>query len=254
MVANADVPSGAMTGLGTTLTTADNYRRFAHREAAGRSPLPLALIEVGASAGLNLLVYQYSYDYDGHRVDGLDPDGPTLVCHLEGPVPVPAEVPEVAWRRGLDLHPLDPGAEDDLRWLECLIWPGEEGRVERLHAAAATARRHPVTVEPGDLLERVADLVAAVPREVTTVVFHSAVLAYLDTDQRESFARTVRDLNVHWLSNEGPGVLEGVTAPVERDGFLLIENGATVIAETDPHGTWLRWIRDADTLADLGGT
>ena len=203
---------------------------------------PLALIEVGASAGLTLLVDRFSYDYDGHRVEGLDPAAPTLLCHLEGPVPVPETVPEVVWRRGLDLNPLDPADDADLHWLECLIWPGEEGRVERLRAAASTAHRHPVSVERGDLMDRLAELVAAAPRGVTTVVFHSAVLAYVDTGRRASFARMVRDLGVHWLSNEAPGVLEGATAPAERGGFLLVENGATVLAETDPHGTWLCWL------------
>ena len=77
------------------------------------------------------------------------PDGPGRArpqLPAAGPVPIPAQVPEVAWRAGLDLNPLDVTDDDDVRWLECLIWPGETGRRERLAAAIETARRDPPPV------------------------------------------------------------------------------------------------------------
>ncbi|HEY5018246.1 MAG TPA: DUF2332 domain-containing protein, partial [Streptosporangiaceae bacterium] len=103
--------------------------------ALAQLPQPLALIEIGASAGLTLLPDRYSYDYGDRQVTGTDPDAPVLSCRTLGPVPVPAQVPDVAWRAGLDLNPLDVTADDDVRWLECLLWPGEAGRPERLAAA-----------------------------------------------------------------------------------------------------------------------
>ena len=109
--------------------------------ALARLPPPLALIEVGASAGLTLLIDRYSYDYAGHRIAGQDPLAPTLRCEPCGPVPLPERVPEIAWRAGLDLNPLDVTSDDDVRWLSCLVWPGEGDRRQRLAAAVATARR-----------------------------------------------------------------------------------------------------------------
>jgi hypothetical protein len=100
-------------------------------------PGPLALLEVGAAAGLTLLPDVYSYDHGGHRVAGLDPDAPTMPCRPIGPVPLPNQVPQVVWRAGIDLHPLDVNDDDDMAWLSCLIWPGEDERVERLHQAVA---------------------------------------------------------------------------------------------------------------------
>src|SRR6202008_1014271 len=80
-------------------------------------PQPLALIEVGASAGLTLLPDKYSYGYYGDygepRVTGTDPLAPGLECQLRAPAPLPARVPEVAWRAGLDLNPLDVTDDDD---------------------------------------------------------------------------------------------------------------------------------------------
>ena len=105
-------------------------------------PQPLALIEVGASAGLTLLPDRYSYEYSSaqgsRRVDGTDPAAPLLRCAVTGPVPVPARVPAVAWRAGLDLSPLDVSDPGDVRWLHCLVWPGESDRARRLDDRAGT--------------------------------------------------------------------------------------------------------------------
>ena len=142
-------------------------------------PGPLALIEVGASAGLTLLLDRYSYDYAGHRVTGTDPRAPVLTCEPRGPVPLPGRVPDVVWRAGLDLNPLDVTSADDVRWLECLLWPGESGRQERLTAAIDAARRDPPRVHRGDLLADLPGLASQAPPGATLVIYHSAVLAVL---------------------------------------------------------------------------
>ena len=128
-------------------------------------PAPLALIEVGASAGLTLLFDRYSYDYDGHLIAGCDPDAPTLHCAVRGPAPLPARLPAIAWRAGLDLSPLDVTRDDDVRWLSCLVWPGESDRQARLAAAVASARRDPPAVHRGDLRTDLPAVAARAPAE-----------------------------------------------------------------------------------------
>jgi hypothetical protein len=204
---------------------------------------PLALIEVGASAGLTLLVDRYSYDYAGHRIEGLDPQAPTLRCAPDGPVPLPGRPPVIAWRAGLDLNPLSVASEDDVRWLTCLVWPGEGDRQERLAQAIAAARRDPPLVHRGDLIDDLPALAARAPAGATLVVYHSAVLAYVAPKRRRVFADLVRGLGAVWLSNEGPRVLADV--PVEAftgDPFVLVRNGRTPLATADGHGTWLHWL------------
>ena len=206
-------------------------------------PGPLALIEVGASAGLTLLVDRYSYDYAGHLVAGADPQAPVLHCRPDGPVPLPSRIPEVAWRAGLDLNPLDAAGDGDAAWLSCLLWPGETGRAERLAGALATARRSPPPLHRGDLLADLPGLAAHAPPHATLVVYHSAVLAYVDERKRSEFAAAVRRLGAVWLSNEAPGVLPDVTVQPGDDGaFVLIRDGTRALARTDPHGTWLTWL------------
>jgi hypothetical protein len=206
-------------------------------------PEPLALVEVGASAGLTLLPDRYSYDYAGHRIAGTDPRAPVLRCEPRGPVPLPARVPVVRWRAGLDLNPLDLGDDEDMRWLECLLWPGESDREQRLADAIAAARRDSPVVHRGDLLTDLAALAGQAPADATLVVYHCAVLAYVNEDQRRQFADAVGDLGAVWLSNEGPRVLPGVVAPVHDEApFLLVRDGRTPLAHTDPHGAWLEWL------------
>ncbi len=215
-------------------------------------PQPLALIEVGASAGLTLLPDRYSYDFAGHRVAGSDPEAPVITCDPRGPVPLPEGVPEIAWRAGLDLNPLDVTSDDDMHWLECLVWPGEADRRERLRAAVDTARRDPPPVFAGDLLTDVPALARQAPGDATLVIFHSAVLAYVDPGRRQDFARVVQGLNTIWISNEAPGVIadaagdtiaaDAAAASGYAGCFVLIRDGRTPIALTDGHGAWLQWL------------
>jgi hypothetical protein len=219
---------------------------------------PLALIEVGASAGLTLLVDHYSYDYAGHRLAGRDPQAPTLRCEPRGPVPLPAALPEVVWRAGLDLNPLDVNDADDMRWLSCLVWPGEGDREERLALAIASARRDPPAVHRGDLLTDLPGLAAQAPADATLVVYHTSVLAYVAPGERWRFFTAVADLDAVWLSNEVPGLVpqsgggasrargreeQSIASTAREEGAaLLIRDGRTPLAHTDPHGTWLRWL------------
>ena len=159
-------------------------------------------------------------------------------------MPLPERVPEINWRAGLDLNPLDVASDDDVRWLSCLVWPGEGDRGQRLAAAVATARRDPPVVRRGDLLTGLPALAALAPADATLVVYHSAVLAYVAPDHRRQFAAVVRGLRAVWLSNEAPGVVPGVyhTAPPGR-AVRARPGRQHPAGPADGHGTWLQWLR-----------
>jgi hypothetical protein len=155
-------------------------------------PGPLALIEVGASAGLCLLPDRYAYDYGGTIVG--DPTAPLrLACQPHGPVPIPTRLPEVVWRRGIDLAPIDLNDPDAVRWLECCVWPDQPQRLARLQATVELARADPPVVVRGDLLELVGPVVAQAPADATVVVFHAATLVYLPEPGRQRFAQLMAD-------------------------------------------------------------
>ena len=186
---------------------------------------PVALLEVGTSAGLCLFPDRYGYRYDtpsGSR--RISPDAGAapveLDCRLDENSSVPARLPEVVWRRGIDLNPIDVRDPDALEWLATLIWPGpdHDRRVARLRAAAAVAASDPPEITQGDLREILVDVAAESPEDATLVLFHTAVLLYLDEDDSARFVETVTDLSrtlgrrVFWLSTEGRGDVPGIDA------------------------------------------
>jgi hypothetical protein len=219
-----------------------------HLPVLGGIEGPIALLEVGASAGLCLYPDRYSYRYTGHPQ--LDPaDGSSTVvleCALRGETatPVPEALPEVVWRAGIDLHPLDVRSAADIDWLDALVWPEHDDRRARLRAAAEIAARTPPTLVSGDLNERLAALAAAAPSDATLVVFHTAVLMYLDDAGRDAFVRQVGEMPGHWLSVEGRSVVRGIRSrddvPNDSSDLVLAIDGVQQ-AWAHPHGRALTW-------------
>jgi hypothetical protein len=209
-------------------------------------PQPLALLEVGASAGLCLYPDMFSYQYgDLFRID--PPSGPgaaVLSCAIGGHVPVPVTVPEVIWRAGIDLNPLDVTDSADRRWLETLIWPEQDERRQRLAAAIQVARSDPPYLVAGDLNDKVTDLAGQAPSGATLVIFHTSVLAYLDAPGRAAFAATVRDLPGYWISNEIPSAVRFDSLPPSPDPSRLLSvlaQDGRPVAYSSSHGQYLHW-------------
>jgi hypothetical protein len=202
-------------------------------------PQPLALLEVGASAGLCLYPDRYAYRY-GDRVVGSGT--PVLDCALTGMAP-PARVPEVVWRAGLDLNPLDVTDPADAVWLDALVWPEHAHRRARLRAAAAVAAAEPPLLVRGDLVDDLPALAARAPAGATLVVFHTSVLYQVPAPRRAAFAALVRDLAGHWIANEAPDVLPYDALPEPPDAALynVLALDGTPLAWTGPHGQAITW-------------
>ena len=218
-------------------------------------PGPLALVEVGASAGLCLLLDRFFYDY-GSASTGAASSPVRLQCKVTGGAPLPAAVPEVVWRRGLDIAPIDVHDADAVRWLLACVWSDHADRRRRLQAAIDLARSAPPSVMRGDLVDDLPTLLAGAPPDPTLVVFHSAVLAYVSEERRAAFANvlaeTSMDREVVWISNEGPGVVARFTAGPPAIGRLSFRVGRTtfskrvgedeLLALAHPHGLEMTWV------------
>lgn len=119
---------------------------------AAKVPLPLTVLEIGASAGLNLIFDRYRYHFCGWRW-GAERASPTITAAWEGPRP--PDVPlMVAERRGCDSHPLDLRDDEARRRLRSYAWPDQKNRLRRLDAAMATALAvDPPVVDHADAAE-----------------------------------------------------------------------------------------------------
>jgi hypothetical protein len=202
-------------------------------------PQPLALLEVGASAGLCLYPDRYSYRYGDHVLGSGEP---RLECAATGVAP-PARLPEVAWRAGLDLNPLDVTDPADVAWLDALIWPEHAHRRARLRAAAAVAAAEPPLLVRGDLVDDLPALAAQAPAGATLVVFHTSVMFYVPAARRGAFFEVVRGLPGHWIANEDPGTLPCGTLPDPPGEALhnVLALDGTPLAWTRPHGQAIIW-------------
>jgi len=211
-------------------------------------PEPLALLEVGASAGLCLLPDFYGYDY-GRAI--LRPEAqhltpPVFPCAVNATTPVPSRLPRIVWRAWLDLKPVDLSDPGEVGWLEALVWPEQTDRLARLRAAIKIASEQKPRLVKGDLRTDLAALAREAPKDVTLVIFHTAVLPYVSSAaEREEFAGSVGLLCDFWIANETPRVLPDIAGRAGPEGpkgsFLLSVNGAPM-AWADPHGAWLDWI------------
>jgi hypothetical protein len=213
-------------------------------------PQPLALLEIGASAGLCLIPDCYGYTYNNSiYVEpsanwGITP--PVFACDANAKTPIPLRNVEVAWRVGLDLEPIDLNDNDGIAWLEALVWPGEDHRLTLLRRALKIARRAAPRIVRGDLRLHLSALAAQAPPDATLVLFHSAVLAYIESArERRALASTIARLGAVWISNEAPAFspCEGMQASnfCPAGQFLLVQDRIPV-ACVDPHGRFARWL------------
>lgn len=212
---------------------------------------PIALVEVGASAGLCLYPDRWRFRFGPGRYVG-DANRPLLETEASASVPLPSSIPQIAWRGGIDLNPLRADDSSTRDWLEVLVWPDAAGRVDgervdRLRTGLAIARREPPHLTAGDLRERTQEVLAEAARHAErVVVWHSAVLAYLEMRDRVDFARLMAASGVTWVSNEGPLVTPGPPAPWAVRGDFLLRIDGKPVAVTQPHGRSIRWHTDID--------
>ena len=208
---------------------------------------PVALIEVGASAGLNLFPERWGYRWATEAGDVTLGPEPRLACAVTGPAPLPGALPDVAWRGGIDLHPLDVADAEAMAWLQTLVWPEHDERRTRLAHAVEVARAEPPRIDTGNLLDLLPALVAEASAYGAVIVFHSAVAAYLPGPDRERMLDLMLALvadGCHWVSNEAPGIFPAMSAsappPSPRRFELALDGG--VVAHTHGHGRDLRWL------------
>ncbi len=218
--------------------------------ALDRIPGPLALVELGASAGLCLLPERYGYRVrTGDGVGTLGDGAPVLEARVDDAALVPHALPDIRWRRGVDLAPLDVDDPDDVRWLEASLPPDRPDRVARLRRAIETARADPPLVRAGDALGTLASAAAEAPPDATLVVASLGTAVYLPPSEREGLLAAIAAVGARAVTFEARGALPRVAErwdALAREGqadadaaFVLALDGEPLASGT-PHGDVLR--------------
>ena len=239
-----------------------------------RRPAPkIALIDLGSGAGLGLHPDRYRHVMGDGRQFGDVRSPLTLHCECDGPMvpPVPAEMPAIVARIGVDVDPIDVTDPDDLRWARACL-PPEIGSLDRFDRAARLVAAHPGLVRRGDAIEELPRILDAVPDDVLPVVTDTYTAVFFADEQR----RRLRQVARHWsdrrdlvwisldplvpLGVEGRHSVQGLDVPEElvtayqRDGvFALLglvsfehrQERGTLLARAHPSGTRMRWLDSA---------
>lgn len=199
---------------------------------------PLALIDVGTGAGLNLLWDRFDYHYSDGSVFGTGRSPVRIVCESRGPMPdTPTRFPEVAYRVGVDLAPIDLADDEQYRWLQALVWPDHADRAALLANARRVWLRHTPRVVAGDAMESLPDLIAAAPLDAALCVSHCHVLNQFPVFARAAFSETLRSASrqrpVYHIASEGEHLT--VTRIVDDRSHELL----SVLRSA--HGRWVDW-------------
>jgi len=217
-------------------------------------PQPLALLEVGASAGLCLIPDFYDYKYGKVTLRGKNSsvNTPVFQCDVTPDGVIPTAMPEIVWRAGIDIEPVDIENAGSREWLEALVWPEHKVRRENLRRAIEISRNIRPEIHRFRLEDDFSSVIETAPRNATLIIFHSAVLAYVDRRTRAQFAERLAATRCIWISNEAVGVIKPSRSlfepPVPQGSFELRCNGQ-LVAETAPHGQWMNWkINDATQM------
>src|SRR5580692_408837 len=139
---------------------------------------PVALVDLGTGAGFGLHLDRYRYRV-GAVASGPHAAGLTLDCEPRGAgAPPPATLPPIAERAGIDVHPVDVADPAARAWLEACA-PPEASALSRLAAAIEVARRHPVPLVAGDVIDALPGVLDRFPPERPVLVTDAYLAVFL---------------------------------------------------------------------------
>ena len=202
---------------------------------------PLAMLDLGTSAGLHLRWDKYAYDYGAGRMYGEVGSPVTIKSELRG-----NRVPElnvarmrIASRIGIDLRPIRPDEQDEIKWLEALIWPEHEWRRRLLRKAVSIAEQEQshVTLLAGDIAAILPTVLDSLPKNVIPCVFQTHTWRDLSDGTKSRLAITLEKFGARqqlfFISALGQLTLKSF-APAERRTWTL--------ANCEQHGRWIEWL------------
>lgn len=213
--------------------------------AAAETERELELIELGPSAGFNLLWDRYSYRYGDERWGSAN--APIeLAGELRSPLPdgLLSVAPVVRTRLGIDLNPIDVKSEHGARLLRAFIWPDQKERLARLGQAIEVVSADPPPIVRGNYLEELEPLLEERSRQTLTVVFQTASLSHLSSEERgrleDVLDRSGKRGPLAFISGEHP---PGDPADYWQLRYQLWPGGERrILARLDYHGRWLEWL------------
>ena len=214
-------------------------------DIAARLPLPMRLLELGASAGLNQLWDQRLYHLSGAGDGGPEDSAVVIDADWRGPPPPLTARARVASRAACDRAPVDITDPLARRRLKSYVWADQFDRVARLDAAIAQSLAAGIKVERADAVDWTHRHAAPQPG-LATVVFHSVFFQYMPPASQSGLiealagfgAEATPDAPLAWLRME-----PARDSPAVMELRLTLWPGGEerLLATAHPHGAWVEW-------------
>ncbi|KOS62207.1 DUF2332 domain-containing protein [Lysinibacillus agricola] len=163
-----------------------------------RHKKPLALLEIGASAGLQLGMDQYNYCYNQQLHINNSNNAFVLSSENRGQ-PLPASIsnaPVVCKRVGIDLNPIDIHNEEELQWLQALIWPEHQERRLLLNQALPILKELDLQLIKGDAIKLIKDIVRDINEDAMLVVYHTHVANQIPLELRLELIEQLKEISM----------------------------------------------------------
>jgi hypothetical protein len=204
----------------------------------------LALIEIGASAGLLLLCDNYGYNFENFGRTGNLNSIVQLKSTVIGNAPIPRESLNIIDRIGLELNPINLHNEDDIRWLEALIWPEHRDRQKLLKAALTIAQQQPLKIVGGNAAETLPSILEKIPNDAILCIFHSYTFVQMPPNIHEEILAQIiehsRKRDIFRISQEWLAAWENPRIELFSYHQGIVES--ELLAYTESHGRWIEWL------------
>jgi len=206
------------------------------------------LIDVGSSMGFNLYP-----DFAEVVTEGPPSHPGQLETEVTSRHPVSFAPPTIHRRIGIDMNPLDPSNEEDVKWIAACLWPEQSARLARFqHYIEQVVTWPTAEIHHGDANELIEDIVRELGPGPVPVIFHSWVLAYLSQQDQQRWRSTMDRLVANgaiWISFESPFATSGLSLPHAEEPEGALGSVQMVVAmphEAPEHWGWshphARWI------------
>ncbi|MBI5372829.1 MAG: DUF2332 domain-containing protein [Sphingobacteriales bacterium] len=210
---------------------------------------PATIIDIGTSAGLTLNFDKYEYWYNNQKVYG---DSKVIIKSKITGSTIPALFPitQPIQKIGIDQNIIDPADTDQIIWLKALIWPDQAERFIAMEEALKTEELKKIEFFRAETIPDFEAVILNADKAHTLIIYATHVLYQFPQTQKEAFdamlERVGQSRDFYFLSVEGTESLlqryQTREIVIELTQFRDKKKSQTLLAETNGHGNWIKWV------------
>lgn len=207
------------------------------------------VVDIGTSAGLTLLFDRYSYNYKPNYSYGKSTV--TIHCELQGTCNAPIHsIQHKIHKVGIDQHLVIPTDASALLWLQALVWTDHIDRFNTMQEALELLKREPIEFIETSQISIFEKKLHKIPDSQLLIVYATHVLYQFSPEQKVEFYamldRIGKHRDLYFISAESTQDLlqkyNTTHAVVELISYLSGYKNAKMLAETNGHANYIRWV------------